>query len=111
MEAFTVNRTTKHNKTKTKQASITIEQLRKIFDENKIDHFSEKVLRMKYGISEPENYKLYFRGENNRELKIKLAMIEQNALADIEEMIDPEPEISNNAPRRAEILSFLKHLK
>ena len=49
----------------------------------------EKVIRMRYGISESDSAPLQFRGQSNPETRVKLAMMEQEFLSETRD-IDPE---------------------
>ena len=101
------NRTGNEDKASSK-ATVSADTMRALFSQNKIDHQHEKVLRMKYGISEPDSHELHFRGGNNQELQTRLAMMEQLLM---QQLAEGKPETPDETPVRDSILNKLKNMR
>ena len=86
------------------EARTQVRGLRKLIRQRVLTDQEEQVIRMRYGISEPEVTKLHFRGQNHEETRIKLAMMEQEFLS---EMRNTDPE---RAAKKEAIVEKLRNL-
>jgi hypothetical protein len=62
------------------ERTVTRTEVKKAIQTADLTHEEELVLRMSYGISEPGNTPLEFRGQQDEQLSAKLAMMEAAAL-------------------------------
>ena len=62
------------------ERTVTRREVNKALHKADLTHEEELVLRMSYGISEPGNAPLEFRGQQDEQLSTKLAMMEAAAL-------------------------------
>ena len=71
-----------YSKTTTKTASVTTKtSVREAIREANLTKQEEAVLRMTYGITEPETAQLEFVGQGSDQVSVKLAQLEAAALA------------------------------
>ncbi len=73
----------RHSKTTTRtdlERTVTRRELKKAIRQADLTREEELVMRMSYGISEPGNTPLEFRGQQDEQLSTKLAMLEADAL-------------------------------
>jgi len=96
----------KHTRSTTSitEARTQVRGLRKLIRQRVLTDQEEQVIRMHYGISEPEATRLQFRGQKHEESRIKLAMMERDYLAELRD-VDPE-----RAARKARIIEKLRSL-
>ena len=81
----------KHTRSTTSitEARTRVQGLQKLIRNRVLTDQEEKVIRMRYGISEPESAELHFRGQNNEETRNELAEMERNFIDQING-VDPE---------------------
>ena len=75
--------------TSTIESRTQIRGLRQLIRKGGLTDLEEKVIRMRYGISESDSAPLQFRGQSNPETRVKLAMMEQEFLSETRD-VDPE---------------------
>lgn len=70
----------KATRTRTERVA-TRREIRKALRKVRLSREEELVLRMRYGVPEPRTASLEYRGQNDPELAVKLALIEADILA------------------------------
>ena len=97
-----------YSKTTTKQRTIVTKQnVRDAMRKADLSHEEERVLRMTYGIGEPESAALEFVGQECDQVSVKLAQLEAAALA----ATRPLAVVEVTATQRAERQSIIDRLK
>ena len=96
----------KHTRSTTSitEARTEVQGLQKLIRQRVLTDQEEKVIRMRYGISEPESAELQFRGQNHPETRTKLAEMERNFIDQLSG-VDPE-----RAARKERIIAKLRSL-
>jgi len=74
--------------TKTRVTKLTREQVTRALNKARLTPEEENVVRLRYGIGVSPDQKLEFRGRDNEELSIRLAMLEKELLERLESAQD-----------------------
>jgi hypothetical protein len=94
MEA-TVTTTRTTSKT---QTAVDVENLRSSLRRAALETRLEQFLRMRLGVNEPEDTPIEYRGQNDEQTRVKLAMMEREFLDELRGALTP-PEVAQNKER------------
>lgn len=81
-------------RTETRQRVLTRQDVEQAIGQGIFSLEEELVLRMQHGVGLAPEAALTFRGQDNEELKVKLAMMEQSILEELEAEHDPKDLLS-----------------